>query len=64
MMKSDAIFAINIGGLANEFGIKIQKDFDRIILDEGFELIDTIFMETSKSHLSGKVNKKEKIKFV
>jgi hypothetical protein len=62
MMKPEAVFSINIGGLANEFGIRIQTDMDRIIVEEGFRMFDKIYMKTSKSHLSGKRNKKEKEK--
>ena len=54
MMKDDGVFGINIGGNANETMIKLERDLNKIISEEGFELIDTIYMKTGKSHLSGK----------
>lgn len=62
MIKVDGTFAINIGGEANEMMQKLEIDMNRIIKDDGFQLIDTIFMKTSKSHLSGKKGKDKKIK--
>jgi predicted RNA methylase len=54
MMKKDAIFGINIGSEANELMSKLKTDMTNIVLEENFELIDTWYMKTSKSHLSGK----------
>ena len=54
MLKSDGIFGINIGGQANELMQKLEKDLNRVIIEEGFELKKTWYMKTSKSHLSSK----------
>ena len=54
MMKSDGVFGINIGGNSNDLMKKLENDMNGIIIEEGFELINTIYMKTSKSHLSGK----------
>lgn len=57
MMADDAVFSVNIGGQSNPKMIKIAEDFKKVISEEGFELIDTWWLKTSRSHLSGKINK-------
>lgn len=62
MSKQDAVFAINVGGNANEFSQKIEKDMNDIIKNNGYILFDKWWMKTSKSHLSGKRSKTDKVK--
>ena len=60
MMTDDGVFSVNIGGNANETMQMMEKDLKRIIEEEGFKLIETWFMKTSKSHLSSKKGKEDK----
>lgn len=60
ILKDDGIFGINIGGQANEKMIKISNDMNKIITEEGFKLIDTWYMKTTRSHLSSKKNNEDK----
>jgi hypothetical protein len=60
MLKDDGMFGINVGGMANEKMQKLEQDVAKIIEEEGFKLIDTIYMKTSKSHLSAKKGNDEK----
>jgi len=60
MLKDDGVFGINIGGQSNPLMQKLADDLNKIIVDEGFELTDTWYMKTSKSHLSGKKNNPNK----
>ena len=64
MSKDSTIFGINAGNQSNELMRKLEKDMNKIIEYEGFELSEKWYMKTSKSHLSGKKgdeNKKEKL---
>lgn len=54
MLKNDGLFAINVGGKSNDKMKELEEDMNKIIMEEGFELCDEIYMKTSKSHLSGK----------
>lgn len=60
MLIKDGIFAVNIGGTGNQLMQQMADDMTKIVISEGFQLIDTWFMITSKSHLSGKKGKEEK----
>lgn len=62
MSHSETIFGINVGGQSNELMQRIEKDINRIIGEEGYNLIDTWYMETSKSHLSAKKDTDKKMK--
>lgn len=56
MLKDDGIFGVNIGGQANDKMVKLSNDINMVVVEEGFELIDTWYMKTSRSHLSSKRN--------
>lgn len=60
MSKKETVFAINIGGVGNEFMQKIANDITKIIEEENYKLIDTWYMKTSRSHLSSKKGKEDK----
>lgn len=62
MLASGGTFAINIGGDANPTMKKMEEDLNRIIVEEGFELKDTWYMKTNRSHLSFKKGASNKIK--
>jgi len=62
MSKPETVFGINVGGEANSFVKKLEIDMNRIIVEEGWQLIDTWYMQTSRSHLSDKRNKDSKTK--
>lgn len=62
MSHDKTIFGINIGGQSNELMQRLEKDMNDIIKEEGYQLIDTWYMETSKSHLSAKKSADKKMK--
>lgn len=64
MLKDDGVFGVNIGGEANSLMKKLETDLNQIVVEEGFSLVDTWYMKTSKSHLSakkGNADKKHKL---
>lgn len=54
MLKDDGVFGINIGNQSNELMRRLETDMNRIIVNEGFKPIETWYMKTNRSHLSGK----------
>jgi hypothetical protein len=65
MMKDNGVLGVNIGGKANELMQRLEADLNSVIIEEGFELVDTWFMKTSQSHLvstkKGNEDKKTKL---
>lgn len=54
MLQDQGIFAVNVGNGANKKMQTLETDMTNIIHTEGFKHIDTIWMKTSRSHLSNK----------
>lgn len=62
MLKPDGVFGVNIGGSANRLMRALARDLTRVVEEEGFLPVETIFMRTGRSHLSSKKDSGRKFK--
>lgn len=54
MLSPDGVFGVNIGNKANAAMRSMEEDVRRVVESEGFEPVETVWMSTSRSHLTGK----------